>query len=55
MQVSKRVNDMEINFFSKGKSKLTSNFPFIDNLKKPACASKQDGLVLANMVYRLSF
>ena len=26
------------------KSDLTSNFPLTNNLKKPACASKQDGL-----------
>ena len=38
---------MEINFFSKE----ISNFPFIDNLKKPAYASKQDGPVLATLRY----
>ena len=27
-------------------TKFCPNFPFIDNLKKPACASKQDRLVL---------
>ena len=36
---------MEINILPKGHSKLTSN------LKKPACASKQDGLVLATLRY----
>ena len=33
---------MEINFFPKGHSKWISNCVFIDNLKEPVCASKQD-------------
>ena len=37
---------MEINVSQIGHNKKTSNFPFIDNMKKPACATKQDGLVL---------
>ena len=41
---------MEINFFPKGHSRLTS-FSFIDNLKKPACDSKQDKLQLATLRY----
>ena len=45
------MKNMEINFFPKCHSKLTSNFPFIVNLKKPACASKQDGLVFATLRY----
>ena len=40
---------MEINFFPKGYSKEASNFPFKDNLKKPAHASKWDGLVLVTL------
>ena len=43
------VYNMEINFFPKGHSKQTSNFPFIDNLKKPACAFKQDKLELPTL------
>ena len=30
----------KINFSPKGHNKETSNFPFIDTLKKPVCASK---------------
>ena len=33
-RVLKRVYITEINFFPKGHSKETSNFPFIDNLEK---------------------
>ena len=46
-----RVQNMEINFFPKCHSKSKSNFPFIVNLKKRACASKQDGLVFATLLY----
>ena len=42
---------MEINFSQKGHSKSTSNFPFVDNLKKLACASRGDGLVLTTLWY----
>ena len=31
-----------------GKVSRSSNFPFIDNLKRYACASKQKGLVQSN-------
>ena len=41
-KVLTHVCNMEINFFPKPQ---ISNFPFIYNLKKPACASKRDGLV----------
>ena len=50
-RVLTHVYNMEINFFTKGHSKQTSNFPFIDILKKPPCASKQDGLVLGTLRY----
>ena len=36
---------------SKGHSTYTPNFPFISNLKKPACASKQDVLELTTLQY----
>ena len=42
---------MEINFFTKDHTKYTSNLPFIENLKKPACASKQDRLLLTTLWY----
>ena len=50
-RVLTNVYNMEINFSPKGHSKKTSNFSFKDNLKKPACASKQDGLVLTTLRY----
>ena len=37
--------------FSKFPFHFMSNFPFLVNLKKPACAFKQDGLVLATLWY----
>ena len=43
-------NNMDINFFPKGQSKQTSNFPLIENLKKPVCVSKRDGLVFATLL-----
>ena len=39
------VYNEEINFSSEGHSKSILNIPFIDILKKTACASKQDVLV----------
>ena len=51
LQVLTRVSNMEINFFPKGHNKSISNFPFIDNLKKPVSASKWDGLVLPTLRY----
>ena len=51
LQVLTSVYNSEINFFPKDQSKQPSNFPFIDNLKNPACASKQNGLVLATLQY----
>ena len=50
-QVIKSVYNMEFYFFPKGHSKQTSNFPFIDNLKKPACVSKWDRLVPPTLRY----
>ena len=50
-QVLTTVYNMEINIFPKCQSKRTQNFPFIDNLKYPACASKREGLVLATLRY----
>ena len=44
------VYNLEINFSSKGHSKQASTI-VIDNLKKPACASKQDGLVFTTLEY----
>ena len=51
LQVLMRVYNIKINFFPKGHIKQTSNIPFIDNLKIPECASKQDGLKLATLRY----
>ena len=48
------VYNMVISFFQKGHSEETLNFPFIDNLKKLACASKRDGLVLVTLRYLVS-
>ena len=42
-----RVYNMKMNFFPKGHSTSASKIPFISNLKKAPCASKQDRLVLA--------
>ena len=39
------VYNEEINFSSEGHSKSILNIPFIDILKKTACATKQDVLV----------
>ena len=41
--------EMAAKNFSNTQSLKRSNFPFIDNLKKPASASKRDGLVLATL------
>ena len=47
-----RVTNKKINFLSKGHSTQEgSKIPFISNLKKPACASKQDVLELATLRY----
>ena len=48
-RVLTHVYIIEIKFFPNGHSKQISNFPSIDNLKKAACASKQNVLVLANL------
>ena len=40
-----------ISTFPENHRKQTSNFSFIDNLKKLATASKQDGLVLSTLRY----
>ena len=47
------LSSKEINFLSKGHSTQGSKIPFISNLKKPACASKQDVLELATLRYIL--
>ena len=51
--IVKCVNfDHELSNYILYSSKLASNFSFIDNLKKPACASpKKEGLVLATLIY----
>ena len=41
--------NMEINFFQKGHSKSTSNFSITDNLKKTACTSNGDWLVITTL------
>ena len=41
-------------FFSKGHNTKVSKIPFISNLKKTACASKQDALELATLRYSYS-
>ena len=46
-RVLTRVYNMKIKLSPKGHSKQTSNFPFIDKLKKPVCATYRDKLVLA--------
>ena len=46
-----RVTNWEINFLSKGHSIKRPKIPFIRNVKKPACASKQDVLELATLQY----
>ena len=42
---------MFIYFLPKGHSTKASKIPFIDNLKRSACASKRDGLVLPTIRY----
>ena len=46
-----RVYNSEINFLPKGHSTEALKISFIDNLERPACASKQDQLVLATIRY----
>ena len=46
-----RLTNQKINFLSKGHSTYGSKIPFISNLKKPACASKQDVLEHATLGY----
>ena len=41
----------KINLLSKSHNALGSKFPFISNLKNPACASKHDVLELATLGY----
>ena len=45
------VTNQKIKFLSKGHSTYGSKIPFISNLKKPACATKQDVLELATLWY----
>ena len=49
LRVLTRVTNSKINFSPKGHSTYASKIPFIDNLKRPACASKQDVLELATL------
>ena len=45
------VTNEKINFLSNGHSTLGPKIPFISNLKKATCASKQDVLELAILRY----
>ena len=48
-RVLMRVYNSEINVLPKGHSTEASKILMIDNLKRPACASKQDGLLLVTI------
>ena len=43
------ITDWEINFLTKGLSTEGLKIPFINNLKKPECVSKQDMIELTTL------
>ena len=50
-RVLTRVTNSKIKFLPKGHSTNTSKIAFIDNLKRPACASKRNVLELVTLQY----
>ena len=50
-RVLMRVTNSKIKFLTKDQNSYASKIPFIDNLKRLACASKQDLLELAILEY----
>ena len=50
-RVLMRAYNIEINFSQKDTVNKRSNFPFMENLIKTVCASKQDKLIITSLRY----
>ena len=46
-----RAYNIEFNFSQKDTVNKRSNFPFMENLIKTVCASKQDKLIITSLRY----